>query len=111
MSESIEELKKELEHYKKKFSISEYDLALDGYLAYVGLVKQQVDFIKDFSVKSNIDGKKAETVLYDRATAMGESLPDMITKLNKLKSELNIEYDSKEGQPKLKSSNPQNIGK
>jgi hypothetical protein len=35
----------------------------------------------------------------------------MITKMNNLKSELAIEFDDKTGQPKMKASNPQSIGK
>jgi len=111
MVEDIEKLKKELEYYKKKFSTSEHDLALDGYLAYVALVRQQVEFLKDFKVKEHIEGKKADTVLYDRATDMGEKLPKMISSMNNLKMELNIEFDDKEGLPKVKASNPQSIGK
>lgn len=107
--DETEKLKKELDYYKKKFSVAEFDLAIDGYLSYVALVKQQVDFIKDFNIKNNIEGKKTETVLYDRAMAMGESLPDMITKMNKLKVELNIPFDENEGKPKIVATSPQNI--
>jgi hypothetical protein len=111
MVEDIDNLKRELEYYKKKFSVAESDIALDGYLAYVALVKQQVEFIKDFKVKEHIEGKKSDTVLYDRATDMGEKLPSMISKMNNLKMELSIEFDDKTGQPKMKASNPQSIGK
>jgi hypothetical protein len=109
--EDIEKLKKELEYYKKKFSVGGYDIAIDGYLSYVNLVKQQVEFIKDFEIKAHIDGKKAETVLYERAISMGEGLPDMISKMNRLKIELNIPFDENEGKPKLTATSPQNIGK
>ena len=111
MSDTVEELKKELEYYKKKFSVAENDISLDGYLAYVNLVRQQVDFIKDFTIKNHIEGKKAETLIYERATEMGEKLPTMISKMNNLKMELSIEFDDKTGQPKMKASNPQNIGR
>lgn len=102
---------KELEYYKKKFSVAEFDLAIDGYLSYVELVRQQIAFIKDFKIKENIDGKKTETVLYDRAMSMGEGLPDMISKMNRLKIELNIPFDENEGKPKLTATSPQNIGR
>lgn len=107
----IDKIQKELDYYKKKFSVGEHDLAIDGYLSYVALVRQQVDFIKDFKIKENIDGKKTETVLYDRAMSMGEGLPDMISKMNKLKIELNIPFDENDGKPKLTATSPQNIGK
>lgn len=111
MAEEIEGLKKELEYYKKKFSAAEHNVAIDGYLAYVNLVRQQVDFIKDFKIKENIDGKKTETVLYDRATEMGANLPKMISSMNNLKLELGIEFDEKEGQQKSSATTPQSLFK
>jgi len=107
----VENVIKELNHYKKLFSVAEHDLAIDGYLSYVALVKQQVEFIRDFKIKENIEGKKADTVLYDRAMSMGEGLPDMISKMNKLKTELNIVFDETEGKEKIKATSPQNIGR
>lgn len=109
--ETIEELKKQLAHYQKKFSLGENDVAIAGYLAYVNLVRQQVEFIADFSIKNNIEGKKTETVLYDRAIALGESLPKMISSMNALKLELHIEYDADEGKPKLGATSPQSLGR
>lgn len=111
MSDTVEELKKQLEYYKKRFSVGEHDIAIDGYLAYVALVRQQVEFIKDFKVKEHIEGKKSDTVLYDRATDMGEKLPKMISSMNSLKTELGIEYDENTGKPKMTATSPQNIGR
>jgi len=111
MAENIEELKRKLEHYEKIYSIGEYDLAIKGYTSYVSLVKQQIDYMQDFKLKEHIDGKKTETVLYDRSMAIGEKLPDMITRMNRLKDELKIEFDESEGKPKIKSVSPQSIGK
>jgi len=108
---TIESLQKELEHYKRKFSVSQYDIAMDGYLAYVNFVKQQVEYIKKFKVEENIDGKKADTAGYDRAISMGESLPKMITSMNNLKMELKIEFDDSEGKEKKAGVSPQSIGK
>lgn len=105
------ELEKELEHYKKVFSLKEQDLAISGYIAYVNFVRQQVDYIKEFKVKENIEGKKAETVVYDRAISMGESLPDMISKMNRLKIELKIDFDVDADKPKIGATSPQSIGK
>ena len=107
---TIEEAK-ELEFYKKKFSVAEHDVALDGYLAYVNIVKQQVEYVKGFNIKSNIDGKKSETVLYDRSVALWESLPDMISKMNKLKMELKIEYNPDEGKIKQQATRPELMAK
>jgi len=109
--ENIEEIKKELEFYKNKFSIGENDVAINGYLAYVNLVRQQIEFIRDFSIKSNIDGKKTETVLYERAMDMGEKLPKMILSMNTLKLELNIEFDENAGKEKRGATTPQSLAK
>lgn len=111
MEETVEQLKKKLLHYERIFSVSEEDLAIKGYISYVELVRQQIDYMKDFKLKEHIDGKKTETVLYDRSMAIGEKLPDMITRMNRLKDELRIEYDELDGKPKIKSVTPQNIGK
>jgi hypothetical protein len=109
--EEIEKLKKELEHYKKKFSLAENDVAIDGYLAYVNIVRQQVDYIKDFKIKENIDGKKSESAMYDRTEAIWKNLPSMISSMNALKIELNIPYDENNGKPKVGATSPQSIGK
>jgi len=111
MVEDIEQLKAELEYYKKKLSIGEHDLSLSGYISYVGLVKQQVDFIKDFKIRDNIDGKKSETALYDRAMSIGEGLPKMILAMQNLKMELKIEYNEQEGKEKAKATTPQSLVK
>ncbi len=111
MEEEIEKLKKELEHYKQKFYVAEHDLSVSGYLSYVGLVKQQVDFIKDFKIAGNIDGKKTETVLYDRAMAMGEGLPKMILAMQNLKMELKIEFTDEEIKERQSATTPQSLAK
>lgn len=108
MSENIE---KELAHYKKLFSLAENDVAIDGYLAYVNIVRQQVAYIKDFNIKNNIDGKKSESAMYDRTEAIWKNLPSMISSMNALKIELNIPFDENEGKPKIGATSPQSIGK
>lgn len=108
MSE-LENLKKELDHYRKKFSLGEHDIAIKGYAAYVKILNQQIDHIEKFSIAANIDGKKADTVMYDRSVAMWESLPDMITKMNRLKAELKLDFDIDADKPKVGATNPQTI--
>lgn len=102
---------KELEHYKKILSLGEHDVAISGYIAYVNIVRQQVDHIKDFQIKSNIDGKKTETVLYDRTVAMWEKLPDMISRMNSLRAELKIDFDPDRDKPKSGAISPQSIAR
>lgn len=102
---------KELDYYKKKFSVGEHDIAISGYLAYVNIVKQQVDYIKDFSIKTNIEGKKSENAMYERTESIWKNLPDMISSMNKLKLELGIEFDENEGKQKLGATTPQSLFK
>ena len=109
MAETIEELKKELTYYKKKFSLAEQDVAVSGYMAYVNIVRQQVDYIKDFDLKGNIEGKKSENAMYERSEAIWKNLPDMISSMNRLKIELNIPFDENEGKPKLGATTPQSL--
>lgn len=111
MSEELESLRKELEYYKKKFSLSEHDVAVDGFLAYVKIVKQQVDHVKEFNIKSHIDGKKSENAMYERTEAIWKNLPDMISSMNRLKKELNIEFDPHHGKQKVGATTPQSLAK
>jgi hypothetical protein len=100
----------ELEHYRKLFAAGEEgNLGVKGYLAYVKSLKQQIDHVENFNIASHIDGKKADTVLYERSIAMWESLPDMIAKMNRLKLELKIEFDPEEGKPKQQATRPELI--
>lgn len=107
--EDIELLKKQLEFYKKKFSLAENDVAIDGYLAYVNIVRQQVDYIKEFKIKENIDGKKSESAMYDRTESIWKNLPSMISSMNSLKIELNIQFDENEGKVKRGATTPQSL--
>lgn len=109
--ETIESLKKELEYYQKKFGVADHDVAVAGYLAYVNIVRQQVDHVKDFNIKSNIEGKKSENAMYERTEAIWKNLPDMISSMNRLKLELNIQYDEGTNKVKQLPTSPQSIGK
>lgn len=111
MAETVESLKKELEFYKKSFAIGDHDVAVAGYLAYVNIVRQQVDYVKDFNIKSNIEGKKSENAMYERTEAIWKNLPDMISSMNRLKIELNIQYNGDANKIKQLPTSPQNIGK
>ena len=107
--DTIESLQQELEFYKKKLSLAEQDVAVKGYLAYVNIVRQQVEYIEDFSIKSNIEGKKSESAMYDRSESIWKNLPSMISSLNTLKVELNIQYDENDGKPKVGATTPQSL--
>jgi hypothetical protein len=111
MTEEIEKLKKELEYYKKKFSVAEYDVSVDGFLAYVKIVQQQVEHVKTFNISDHISGKKTENAMYERTEAIWKNLPDMISSMNRLKKELNIEYDPNVGKQKVGATTPQSLAK
>ena len=102
---------KELEFYKKKFSVGEHDVAVNGYIAYVNIVRQMVDYIKDFNIKLNIEGKKSENAMYERTEKIWGELPSMISAMNKLKTELGIEYNPEEGKKKEQALRPELIAR
>jgi hypothetical protein len=106
---TIEELKKENTFYKHKFSIGETDVAVGGYLAYVNIVRQMVEYIKDFDIKTNIEGKKSENAMYERTEKIWGQLPEMISSMNKLKTELGIEFNPEEGKPKPMATRPESM--
>jgi hypothetical protein len=109
MSE-VDSLKKKLEHYERLLGIGQSDPALKGYKTYVRIINQQIEFLENFNIKSNIDGKKTETVMYERAESMWNGLPKMISSLNALKLELKIEYNEDVDKPRAMPSSPQSIG-
>jgi len=109
MDESVESLKKKLAYYERKLSLGEQDVAVEGYAAYVNIVRQQVEYIKDFRIKENIEGKKSESAMYDRSESIWKNLPSMISSMNSLKLELKIEYDESDGKPKQGMTSPQSI--
>lgn len=105
----IDKLKAELDFYKKKFSLGDHDVAVAGFLAYVNIVRQQVEYVQEFKIKSNIEGKKSENAMYERTQEIWKNLPDMISSVNRLKLELGIEYNPDEGKPKLTAVSPQSV--
>jgi hypothetical protein len=110
MADTIEGLKKELDHYKRLLGIG--DDAIESYQVLIGICRQQREYLQVFNIKSKIGSDdKAAAVEYKNAKDLWENLPDMISKLNRLRSELKIEYDETEGKPKLGMTSPQNIGK
>lgn len=106
----LEQLKSKLKHYEKIFGMGDYDPAIRGYKAYVKIINQQIDHIDDFDIKAHIDGKKTETVMYERTESMWAALPTMISKLNALRLELKIEFNSEDEKPKQMPTSPQSIG-
>lgn len=107
----VEELKREIAHYKKVLGLSESNMAYKGYMAYQKVLEQYIQHIDQFKLtKEILEGKKTENAYYERTDAMFKTLPEMISSLNRLKSELKIEFDPQEGKPKIRATSPQSIG-
>jgi len=102
---------KMIAHYEKKLGIGgETPLAMKGFLAYQKLMEQQVKHIDNFIITEDIlSGKKSADALWERTEKMHSELPEKISMLNKLKTELQIEYDPNEGKVKVGAISPQNI--
>lgn len=81
----IQELLKELEYYKT-------DPEKRGYFALRRIVNQQIDYLNDFNIKTNVGGKASEDATFARTQTMWEKLPSMITSLTDLKSVLKIRH-------------------
>ena len=84
----------ELAHYKKIFGLG--DLATRAYASVVKIMEQQVEILNKVELKSIVNSdEKRDTIQYKNAKEIWEGMPDMVLKLNKLKSELGIEYTEK----------------
>lgn len=102
MAESIEELKKKLEYYEK-------DPEKRAYFSLVRIVNQQVDYLNDFNIKSNIGGKASEDATFARTQGIWEKLPSMITSLNDLKAILKIRKQDEEDELKRQRTTPESV--
>jgi hypothetical protein len=98
-------------HYEKKLGIGgETPLAMKGFLAYQKLLEQQINHIDNFKLTSDIlEGKKSADALWERTEKIHNELPEKISSLNKLKTELKIEFDETEGKPKMTATSPQSL--
>ncbi len=85
-AEKIKELQQELDLYKK-------DPQKRGYFALIRILNQQVDYLNQFNIKSNIGGKASEDATFARTQGIWEKLPTMISSLNELRTELRITKD------------------
>ncbi len=99
-------LMNELEHYRNILGTG--DVATRGYVAAIKILEQQIEFLNDFKIKEKITAVAKEDATYGRAETMWEKLPDMISKLHKLKMELGVEYVEK-GE-KIMPVSPQSVG-
>jgi len=97
----------ELEHLRKLYGTD--DVATRAYKAMIKVLNQQINYLNDFEITTKIKEASKDNPTYDRATKMFENMPDMVSKLHKLKSELGIEYVEKEED--VIPISPQTVGK
>jgi|SRR5690348_7083377 len=84
--------KKLCEQYEKRMGIGEFDPAIEGYLVYVNILQQQIEFLQQFKLKSKIvSEEKADMTTYKNAKDLWENLPTMIRNVKGLKIELKME--------------------
>lgn len=103
MGETLESLLDKINEYEKILGIGENDPTKNAFIIFVKILNQQSDYLKEFKIKDKIDGKKSESVEYDRAMQMVDGLPKMITSVNDLRSLLKL---TKEDLVELKPNNP-----
>lgn len=103
------ELEKELEHYKKILGVGEHNPVLNAYKVYVSQLRQRVQYLELFSLKSKITTPAKDDPEYARAMDLIESLPKMITSVNDLQVQLKITYNPEEAKPKQLPTSPQSL--
>lgn len=103
------ELEKELEHYKKLFGVGEHNPVLNAYKVYVNQLRQRVEYLNLFSLKSKISAPAKDDPEYARAMDLIDSLPKMITSVNDLQVQLKVTYNPDEEKPKQRATSPQSL--
>jgi len=111
MAETIEDLKKELDYYKKLLGIGGYNPATNGFMILIEQLRQRTDYLKEFRIKDKIGSAVKDDPVYARAMDLVDGLPKMISSVNALRMELKIDYDVDADKPKPRASSPQSIGK
>lgn len=104
------ELEKELEHYKKILGVGEYNPVLNAYKVYVNQLRQRVEYLDEFKLKSKITTHAKEDSEYARAMDLIDSLPKMITSVNDLQVQLKVTYNPEDEKPKQLPITAQSIG-
>lgn len=101
--------KKLYEEQKKKLDYYEKDPEKRAYFSLVRIVNQQVDYLNEFNIKSNIGGKASEDATFARTQGIWEKLPTMITSLNDLKTVLKIKRQDEEDENKRQRTTPESV--
>lgn len=107
----MSELEKELEHYKSILGVGEYNPVLNAYKVYVNQLRQRVEYLNDFKLKSKITQPAKDDPEYARAMDLIDSIPKMIVSVNDLQVQLKVTYNPEDEKPKQLPISPQSIGK
>lgn len=102
MAVTIEDLQAKLDLYEK-------DPEKRAYFSLVRIVNQQVDYLNQFNLKSNIGGKASEDATFARTQGIWKELPEMIKSLNDLKIVLKINKQDEIQDSKIKRTSPESI--
>lgn len=67
-----------------------------GYYALNKILYQQIEYLENFNLKTQIEADPKQDKIYDRAKGLWEGLKTMILDCRALKSELKIPFDEEE---------------
>ncbi len=81
---------KKCRHYENLLGIGSYDPVKSAFLVYLKILKQQVEFLNSFDIKSHISDSDKESPKYKRAIEMVDGLPKMIASVNDLRTTLKL---------------------
>ena len=105
----MNELEKELEHYKKVLGVGEHNPVLNAYKVYVNQLQQRVEYLNLFQLKNKITTHAKEDSEYARAMDLIDSIPKMITSVNDLQVQLKVTYNPDDEKPKQRATSPQSL--
>ena len=103
------EEEKKIEHYEKILGVGEHNPVFNAYKVYVSQLRQRVEYLNLFTLKSKISAPAKDDPEYARAMDLIESLPKMITSVNDLQVQLKITYNPEEAKPKQLPTSPQSL--
>lgn len=92
----MEDYKLKCEEYEKRMGIGQHDPAKDGYLVLIKILRQQNEYLDQFSIKSKIaSDDKSDVAAYKNAKDLWENLPKMISAVSTLRMELKMDGEDK----------------
>lgn len=97
--------KEKIIELQEKLSAYENDATYRGYYTLNKIVNQQIDYLQDFSLKTEIKKDTSDTgaKVFDRSKAIWEGLRSMISDLNALKQELKLSGDEEKDTKKVRT--------